>query len=492
MMGIQQSQSELFNYQVNLDKRIRLDHPLRLIAAQIDFTFVREEVSEFYGANGNVSVDPAVLLKMMFLLFFDDVASERELMAVIGERLDYMWFLGYGLDDTIPNHSVLSKARKRWGKETFEKVFIRTVHQCVRGGLVDGTKLHIDSSLIDANASKDSVVKGPPELIAALKGSYAAQESKLEDTSTPESVIGVNDKTMSTTDPDAALARKGGGSSRPRYHHHRVIDDASRVITAVETTPGSIAENKKLLDLIEQHEQHTGTSAQTVVGDNKYGTVENYVACQEQGIRTHLGDVLSSQKNQKSREEIYSEKEFKHRKEDNTYICPVGEVMKPRRLHPTRRTWEYVTRRGVCAKCKLREKCTRSKTGRTIRRHEKQELVEMARAQAYSTGGRRDRRRRQHLIEGSFGQAANEHGFKRSRWRRLWRQQIQDYLIAVVQNVKLLIKHSKKRFSGVLAVVHGTEYPLGMACAARLSDSRRLETDQKNSRYVPRELADIK
>jgi IS5 family transposase len=53
-------------------------------------------------------------LKMMFLLFFDDIKSERELMEVIGERLDYLWFLDYGLDQKIPDYSVLSKARARW------------------------------------------------------------------------------------------------------------------------------------------------------------------------------------------------------------------------------------------------------------------------------------------------------------------------------------------------------------------------------------------
>ena len=66
-------------------------------------------------------------MKMMFLLFFDDIASERELMGMIPERLDYMWFLGYGLDDAIPNHSVLSKARRRWGSKVFESLFVRRV-----------------------------------------------------------------------------------------------------------------------------------------------------------------------------------------------------------------------------------------------------------------------------------------------------------------------------------------------------------------------------
>src|SRR5204863_6575571 len=111
--------------------------------------------------------------------------SERELMEVIGERLDYLWFLDYGLDDEVPNHTVLSKARARWGKEVFESLFVHTVSQCVEAGLVDGSKLHVDASLIDANAAKQSVVKGAPELIAALKQAYRATESKLEETSTP-------------------------------------------------------------------------------------------------------------------------------------------------------------------------------------------------------------------------------------------------------------------------------------------------------------------
>src|SRR5947199_10726768 len=210
MMGEQKRERELFSYAVNLEKRVRSDHPLRRVAAAIDFRFVREEVGHCYGIKGNISVDPEVIMKMMFLLFFDDVPSERELMKVIAERLDYLWFLGYGLDDEIPDHSVLSKARARWGKEAFEGFFVRTVVQCVQAGLVDGHKIHVDSSLIDANASKDSVLKGSPELIAALKQAYQAQEMKLEDVSTSPYYQPVNDSLMSKTDPDAAMVRKSG------------------------------------------------------------------------------------------------------------------------------------------------------------------------------------------------------------------------------------------------------------------------------------------
>src|SRR6266496_3948141 len=204
MMGQRKSDPQLFNYAVNLEKRVRANHPLRRVKAAIDLSFVREEVAHCYGKNGNESVAPEVILKMMFLLFFDDIASERELMEVIGERLAYLWFLDYGLDEKVPDHSVLSKARARWGKEVFESLFVRTVAQCVEAGLVDGSKLHVDASLIEADAAKESVIKAAPPLIAALKQAYRATESKLEETSTPESYQGVNDRMMSQSDPDAA------------------------------------------------------------------------------------------------------------------------------------------------------------------------------------------------------------------------------------------------------------------------------------------------
>src|SRR5947207_12601223 len=73
MMGQHKSEPQLFNYAVNLEKRVRANHPLRQVKAVIDFSFAREEVAHCYGRNGNESVPPEVILKMMFLLFFDDI-----------------------------------------------------------------------------------------------------------------------------------------------------------------------------------------------------------------------------------------------------------------------------------------------------------------------------------------------------------------------------------------------------------------------------------
>lgn len=439
MMGLHQPQCELFSYRVNLDQRVRPDHPLRRVAQAVDFSFVRAEVTACYGDNGNESVDPVILLKMMFLLFYDNVASERELMAVIAERLDYLWFLGYGLDDAIPNHSVLSKARRRWGKEVFERLFIRTVEQCVAAGLVSGDKLHVDASLVAANASKDSVRKSSPELIAAYATAYAAQEKKLNDPADRPCFQAVNDVAISTTDPDAGLVRKGGQGSHPSYHHHRAVDDAHGVITAVETTSGSIAENKKLLPLMAQHQRNAECKLQTVVADYKYGTAENFVACHAQGVVTHLGDAKAKRGKV---EGIFAEERFAYEPASDTYVCPAGQRLRRRRYIRRQRVWEYGADKAACAACALRTQCTRSRHARVVSRHEAAEVLQVCRAQSHSTAGKRDRQRRQYLMEGSFADAANNHGFKRARWRRLWRQQIQDYLIAAIQNVRILLARS--------------------------------------------------
>jgi hypothetical protein len=115
--------------------------------------------------------------------------------------------------------------------------------------------------------------------------------------------------------------------------------------------------------------------------------------------------------------------------------------MKPRRLHPQRLTWEYVTAKGTCLVCHLRQYCTRSRTGRTIHRHRDQRLLETARKIAKSKAAKKDLKRRQHLMERSFADAANCHGLKHARWRGLWRQAIQDLLIATVQNLRKLLRH---------------------------------------------------
>jgi len=468
MMGKQKAQVPLFVPGFDLGRRVRPAHPLRRVKAKVDFAFVRGLVEPLYGYNGNVSVDPEVVLKLMFLLFYYQVPSERELMLTVPERLDWLWFLGYTLRDKVPNHSVLSKARRRWGHEVFREFFVYTVQQCIAAGLVDGTKVHLDGSLVSADASNDSVVKGSPERIAALRRLFDREAEKLEEPDEPDepeaptpSPAGKsedgpsgyeakNDGLVSTTDPDAAVVRKGAMAPDLCYKNHRAVDDAFGVITATRTTPGDVAENGEMMPLIAEHERNTGAKVETAVADSQYGTVENYRECAQRGIRPHMADLSQTQKGTGRRKGIFPESAFTYDPATDTYTCPGGQRLRGRRHKKARRAYEYAAGRKVCGACELRSQCTRSAGGRNLKRHEDHALIEAARAEARSPAAKRDRRRRKHLMEGSFADAANHHGFKRSRWRRLWRQQVQDYLIAAVQNLRIWLRHGPERTRGVV------------------------------------------
>jgi len=465
MMGVRDGQQPLFSYNVNLAERVHKNHPLRKVDELIDFSFVRSKVEHTYGECGHKSEDPEVILKLMFLLFFDNVDSERELMRQLPYRLDYLWFLRLQLDDDVPDHSVLSKARARWGAEVFETLFVHTVAQCVDAGLVDGGKLHFDGSIIDANASNDSVVKGPPELIAALRSTYAREELKLDelelvkdgDDNDPGSKAGggqvgqesprkkpggyqkKNDSLMSTTDPDAAIVSKRHLGPRPRYKNHRAVDDQCGVITAVQTTSGDVEENARLMDLIEASEQNTGAKVEVAVADAQYGTADNFRQCGERGIKSHMADLAATHKNKGRKRGIFAESDFSYDGESDTYTCPAGQTLTRRRHKKRRQAYEYTAGPKVCNACEIKALCTRSQYGRSVKRHEGHELIEEARAQSASPEAKRDRVRRKHVAEGSFADASNNHGFKRSRWRGRWRQELQDWLIASIQNVRILI-----------------------------------------------------
>jgi IS5 family transposase len=122
----------------------------------VNFDATRRQVADCYGSNGQVSLDPALVMKLTFLAFYENVRSERELMRQLPLRLDWLWFCELDLDETIPNHSVLSKARRRWGREAFESLFTAVLRSCVDAGLVSDEAWHADSTLLRANASVDS------------------------------------------------------------------------------------------------------------------------------------------------------------------------------------------------------------------------------------------------------------------------------------------------------------------------------------------------
>jgi len=194
-----------------------------------------------------------------------------------------------------------------------------------------------------------------------------------------------------------------------------------------------------------------------VVADSKYGTIANFLECYDRGIIAHISVLKQTQDKQERRREIFPESVFLYDAQTDTYTCPAGQTLRRRKHWVDRKAFEYVTARGVCQRCPLRIQCTRSQSaGRTLKRHERQEVLESLRIQAQSRSSKKDIQIRQHFMERSFAHGTR-FGLKRARWRGQWRVQIQDYLVAIVQNIQLLMAHARPTPTAALTLgVAGT------------------------------------
>ena len=439
MMGRpQEATGKMFYVGFTLEERVRADNPLRAIRSAIDFSFVRPLVRPLYGVRGNESVDPSLLLRLMFIAFYEQVSSVRALMERLPERLDWLWFCGLDLDSDIPDHSVISKARRRWGVDVFAEFFGRVLEQCVQAGLVDGKLVHVDSSILTANADRSKLQTA---LLLAGQGLYDSLDKEDQDPASGSLSSQLElGKPVSPTDPDARLTHKHG-KTYLGYKDHRVVDDQCGIITASTTTAAHVNDGTMLMGLLEKHAENTGQAAEAVAADSMYGTGQNYQDLREQGVRAAI-----PHQQQKGLPGKFGRDRFVYDAAQDCYVCPAGQKLQRVGGPPHRDHFKYRAGRKVCRACPLCAQCTGA-NGRTFKRHVLQEAIDWADTHLPAWTRRRMMRRRRIRAEGSFADALR-HGFKRARWRGLAMMSIQNLLIATIQNVRKLLKYAPKGRSG--------------------------------------------
>ena len=98
-------------------------------------------------------MDPVVFFRLQLVMFFEGIRSERHLMRTVADRLSVRWFVGYNLDQPLPDHSSLTRIRARLGLEVFRRFFDTVVERCQHAGLVWGRELYFDATQVQANAA---------------------------------------------------------------------------------------------------------------------------------------------------------------------------------------------------------------------------------------------------------------------------------------------------------------------------------------------------
>lgn len=467
---------------VSLDALVPADHFYRHLDQKLDLSFVRDLVKETYAAGGRPSIDPIVFFKLQLVMFFEDIRSERLLMRLVADKLSVRWYVGYNLDEPLPDHSSLTRIRQRFGVAIFRRFFEAIVEQCRQAKLIWGKEFYFDATKVEANASMDSVKprfaveahlaqlfaeQGEEECSQAreepsheqqaplllptslsekereeLAATTAQRHDWIEEAGRPNreethgSYRRVADYRVSTTDPDATIMPTKGQGLHLGYHTHYVVDGGKkRIILNVLVTPSEVMENQPMLDLLWRTQFRWKLRPHQVTGDTTYGTLDIIQAVEDAHIRAYMPLAEPGERNS-----LLGIHQFLYDAEQDIYTCPQGKQLA---YHYTRHVMNVRVYRAdaeTCNCCPLKSQCTTSSHGRTIHRNLREQYTERVRAYHRTEAYEKAMGKRKVWIEPLFAEAKQWHGLRRFRLRRLWKVNCEALITASGQNIKRLLQ----------------------------------------------------
>jgi transposase len=485
---------------VPLEDLVPRDNFYRHLEAKLDLRFVREWARGLYADRGRPSIDPDVFFKLQLVMFFEGIRSERQLVETANLHLAHRWYLGYALDEALPDHSSLTRIRQRLGVDTFARFFERVVDLCQEVGLIWGRELYFDATKVRADAAVASLVprfayearahvadlfaEDPPGMALPAAADPAPSDGPLrlptrEGKNDPQAGQAIarrwdllaarrldpnrpasgtyqrtSDWRVSATDPDATPMRVEGGT-RLGYHDHYVVDGGkARIVLAALVTPADVMENQPMRDLLWRVRFRRKLRPRQVTGDTTYGTLENIVAIEDEGIRAYvpLPDF-------DRRTPFFGKGDFAYDAEADAYGCPGGALLRPLKNEGAQPAQIYQAPVTVCNACQFKARCTTSRRGRRVRRNADEAYLDRVRGYHGTEAYAKAMRKRQVWVEPLFAEAKDWHGLRRFRLWGLENVNIEGLLVASGQNLKRWLAKTgwgrRNAPCGSLLPVHG-------------------------------------
>ena len=279
---------------VCLDELVPETDVLRRVERLVSWTSVRETARPFYSDFGRPGVDPVVLVKVFLVAAIRGIDSMRETLRVAEVDLAVRRFLGYGLTERLPHHATFSYAQcvRFASSSVFEQLFNQVLASCRDAGLLDGSRLIVDGTHVEANAALKSlraeleVIDGDGENPGPQDGSAEARP-RLELAAprsgpTPKRKAS-NATAVSRSDPDAKLRYKPG--HRPHLVHRAQVatDPKRRVIVAVRAE-SALGHEADSLPVIIDRARWLRHRVQEIVADAGYASADTYQMLEQAGI----------------------------------------------------------------------------------------------------------------------------------------------------------------------------------------------------------------
>lgn len=325
MQGRKEIQPKML-YQVTLNDLVAADNFYRHLEKSLDLHYLYKATKEYYGHEGQESIDPVVFFKILLVGYLNNINSDRKLMEFCSNCLDIRLFLKYDIDEALPWHSTISRTRQLYGEEVFLSLFQKVLQQCMNKGMIKGKRQAVDSAFIKANASMDSLIEKEViadssayvnELEANSEYKVTSERKKLverhhawkekEYKDMPGHVDNPQQKDengniirprylsnhthYSPTDPDAKISTKPGKPRQLNYAGQLAVDDAHHVITgACASTAGSKdSENlPQILTQTQQNFQQIGLEIDQITADAGFSSGTALKYCEENNIDAYI------------------------------------------------------------------------------------------------------------------------------------------------------------------------------------------------------------
>jgi len=402
------------------------EHLLRKIEKAVDFNEIYPMVEPYYCEdNGRPAVDPVMLVKIVMIWHLFGLRSLRQTLKEIKVNLAYRWFLGLSIDSPVPHFATVSYAfATRFPSELSEKIFAWVLEAAVTKGFVKAETIFIDGTHIKASANKNKKRKELAIVTARVYDEQLREEinadrkahgkKPLKDKDDDDTPPPSKEVTVSTTDPDSGVFRKGEHETQFAYEAHTASNEHGFIL-GYEVTSGNVHDSKAF-DSVYDKVTERFPEIQTVTMDSAYRTPW---IC-----KRVFGDDRNASLPYKcpmTKDGFFKKYEYVYDEYYDCMICPNDQVLK---YSTTNREGyrEYKSDPKICKSCPYRLQCTESKNcQKVVTRHIWEDWVERAEDFRHTPEGKASYAKRKETIERIFADAKEKHAMRNTHLRGLTR-----------------------------------------------------------------------
>jgi transposase len=378
-------------YVASLDALVPQDNLYRRLNSAIDLHYLYAATVNYYGSEGNESIDPVVFFKIMLVGYLNNINSDRKLLEYCSDSLAVRLYLGYDIDEILPWHSTISRTRQLYGEDVFLNLFQQVLQLCVSKGMVRGKRQSVDSAYVKANASMDSLqekevlddaihyatelndnsefkVKASMKKAVEKHHAWKVKEYKgmPGHVDQPKQIdehgnlirpkFTSNHTHYSTTDSDARISVKPGKARQLNYSAQLSVDDKHHVITGALADFASKKDSDSLEQIVAQAKENleqNNITLEEVIADAAYssGKALKYLAqANIKGWIPNFGQYKSERDG------------FVYNEDKNQYECQRGNhaILSYKGIKTDSKGYQkhqYRSSESDCSKCTLRAKC---------------------------------------------------------------------------------------------------------------------------------------